>query len=255
MKPLTLLLSLLLFTISPLPAQWTKSNGPEGISISALFRDGTNLYTGTQAQGVFKSTDNGNTWSASGLANKWIDCFTKDNTYLYAGCFGEGVFRSSDNGQTWQTANNGISTQAVFCLLKTPSFLFAGTVGNGVYKSSNNGTTWTQANGGALGSSFIHAMVYQDGRLMVEADNYIFFSYDNGNTWDVDQGPTAFYVINDFYQKGDTILAAAFSTLFRTVDGGVTWSDPYYINDNVVDFDKSGNTIYVGTAAGLYSST
>jgi photosystem II stability/assembly factor-like uncharacterized protein len=251
----TFILGLITLSQYPIYSQWVKTNGPEGISISALFRDGNDLYCGTEAQGVFKSTNNGLTWSNSGLPDKWIDCFLKDNSNLYAGCFGEGVFKSTNGGQTWTTASNGISTEAVYCLLKTPAYIFAGTVGNGLFKSNNGGASWTDANGGALGSSFIHSMVYQDGRLMVEADNYIFFSYDYGNTWDVDQGSTAFYVISDFFQKGDTILAAAFNALFRSVDGGVNWSEPYFISSTAVDFDKVNNTVYVGTGIGLYNST
>ena len=249
------LFCLFLFNYYFLPAQWVKTNGPEGISISEFFKDGTTLYTGTQAQGVYKSTDNGLTWTFSGLPNFWVDCFANDDTYLYAGIFGEGVYRSANNGQTWQPANIGISSEAVYSLLVTPTYLFAGTVGNGLFKSNDHGTTWTNANGGALNSSFIFSMVYQDGRLMVEADNYIFFSYDNGNTWDVDQGPTAFYTIHDFYQKGDTILASSVNTLFRSLDGGITWSDPYYIDDYTSDFDRIGNTVYIGTGFGVYSST
>jgi photosystem II stability/assembly factor-like uncharacterized protein len=249
-----ILISSLLFSASH--AQWQKTNGPEGICVTSFFNEDSILLCGTYAQGVFRSYDNGNNWiiSNQGLQNKWIDCFAKDSTYIYAGCFGEGVFRSSDNGYTWQPANTGIQNEAVYCLLKEGGNLFAGTVGNGVFLSTDQGNTWTDINGGALGSSFILAMVYSAPRLMVEADNYIFYSFDTGATWYVDQGTTQFYQINDFFQHGDTILAAAFSNLFRTTDGGATWSNPYQVNSSVVGFTEISDTVYAGTAFGVYYS-
>lgn len=251
---LILIASFLCFSTN---AQWVKTNGPEGITVTSFFNQDTILLCGTYAQGVFRSFDNGNSWTVSnqGLQNKEIVSFAMDDTYIYAGCFGQGVFRSSDNGYTWEAANTGIQTEAVFSLLVAGGYLFAGTVGDGVFRSSDQGNTWEDANGGALGSSFIKAMVYQAPRLMVEADNYIFYSFDFGDGWYVDQGPTQFYQINTFFQKGDTILAAAFSVVFYSYDGGVTWSDPDILSTTVVGFDRIGDTVFAGTAFGVYYST
>jgi photosystem II stability/assembly factor-like uncharacterized protein len=196
--------------------------------------------------------DNGNTWvaSSSGLELKWIDCFAKDNTYLYAGAFSGGVYRSSDNGLSWQPANNGIENEAIFCLLNAGGYLWAGTVLNGLYRSSDQGNTWVDANGGALNSSFILAMFFQDGRINVEADNLLFYSDDFGDSWYLDDlAPLQYYQIYDFYQKGDTILASGFSSFFRSIDGGLNWSDAYYFDSSIAGFDRIGNTVYAGAKA------
>ncbi|HUR29907.1 MAG TPA: hypothetical protein VMZ69_00675 [Saprospiraceae bacterium] len=250
-----LFLLLLLFYCNPLSAQWVKTNGPEGITVDALFETGGTLFCGTNSQGVYRSSDNGNTWVAStiGLELKWIDCFANDNTYIYAGVFGSGVYRSSDNGFTWQPANTGIQTEAVFCLLNAGGYLWAGTVGNGVFRSSDQGTTWINANGGALGSSFITAMFFHEGRINVEADNLVFFSDDFGNTWDLDsEAPLQYYQIYDFYQKGDTVFASGFTSFFRSLDGGLTWSQPYYFESGIAGFDRIGNTVYTASLEKIY---
>lgn len=251
-----LLWTVLWLSVNLVNAQWTKTNGPEGITVTSFFDEDSILLCGTYAQGVYRSYDHGNTWTVSntGTENKWIDCFVKDGSYIYAGSFGEGVFRSSDNGHTWQPANAGIQTQAVYSLVIAGNFLIAGTVGGGVFRSPDQGNTWEDANGGALGSSFIHAMVYAAPKLMVEADNYIFYTFNYGDTWFVDQGNTAFYVINDFYQKGDTVLAAALGNLFRTTDGGDNWTGPVALSESVVGFDNLRDTIYAGTASGVFYS-
>src|SRR5829696_9303231 len=150
--------------------------------------------------------------------------------------------------------NTGIQTQAINCMLVTGGYLFAGTVLNGLFRSADHGNTWIDVNQNLLTQSFIHAMVYSGNRLMVEADNYIFYTTDFGMTWDIDQGPTAFYVIHDFFAHGDTVLASSFNTIFRTTDGGVTWSNPYLIGRTVVDFDNINDTIYAGTTEGMLIS-
>src|ERR1051325_5761439 len=102
----TSVLSILILIYIHTNAQWVKTNGPEGMTVTSFFNEDTILLCGTYAQGIYRSYDHGNSWivSNNGVQNKWIDCFEKDSFYIYAGCFGEGVFRSSDNGYTWQPA-------------------------------------------------------------------------------------------------------------------------------------------------------
>src|SRR5437867_11422272 len=77
-----------------------------GVMISALAIDPltpTTLYAWTNGGGLFKSTDGGANWSATGLTNisgraLAIDPITP--TTLYAGADG-GVFKSTDGGARW----------------------------------------------------------------------------------------------------------------------------------------------------------
>jgi len=254
----TVILCLLYFFNSSSSAQWVKTNGPEGISVTSFFEGDNYLLLGTNAQGVYRSSDNGNSWvvSSEGLENKRIACFAKDDIYIYTGSFNGGVFRSPDNGYTWQPANTGIQNEAVFSLLEAGGYLFAGTVRNGIFRSADHGNTWVDMTVDIMSEAFIKAMVYSAPRLMVEADNYIFYSYDLGNTWDVDQGPTQFYQIYDFFQKGDTLFASGFHIIFRSTDGGVTWSNPYFLpyGSSVVGFSLIDNTLYAGTGDGMFST-
>jgi photosystem II stability/assembly factor-like uncharacterized protein len=239
-------------------AQWTQTNGPEGISVHVFFNvDDSTLLCGTQSKGIFRSSDHGNNWnySNSGVELEWIDCFEKDSLYIYAGSFGHGVFRSSDNGYTWQPANSGIATEAVNCLVIGDGCLFAGTVLNGIYRSTDHGATWIDINQGLLNSSYILAMVYNHSRLTVEADNYIFFSTDSGGTWDIDQGTTAFYQIENFFHRGDTMLASVGIILFRSTDGGQNWGNPVTMQHGITGFDMMNDTIYAGSREGVYRSS
>ncbi|HMC96232.1 MAG TPA: hypothetical protein VKG92_01125, partial [Flavobacteriales bacterium] len=156
-----------------LPAQWTHTEGPPGMTTTAFFEKGGQIYVGTEMKGVYISEDHGATWAPAntGIENEWVMCIATDNTYLYAGTLGSGVFRSNDEGATWTPANVGIQTVAVKCLLHAAGYLWAGCIG-GIWKSPDQGQTWQNAGGGALDFSFIFTMVYHAPRLEVEADNY-----------------------------------------------------------------------------------
>jgi photosystem II stability/assembly factor-like uncharacterized protein len=253
-----MILLLLTVTCRNTFAQWTQTNGPLGITVSTFLNvNDSILLCGTNARGVMRSYDHGHNWSNSntGIENNYIDCFAMDSVYIYAGSFESGIYRSSDKGLTWQPVNIGMQNEAVSNIVIGGGYIFAGTVLNGVYRSGDHGNTWTNINQGLLDFTYIIAMVYCNNRLIVEGDNYLFFSDDNGNSWNTDQGSTAFYSIDHFFQHGDTLLASVGIIYFRSIDGGHNWGPANIMTHSFVGFDHIGDTVYAGTRDGLYSST
>jgi hypothetical protein len=256
----TAIIGLLLLNQRPLPAQWAHTQGPPGMTTTTFLAKGNQIFVGTEMKGVYRSDDHGATWSPanSGIENEWVMSLADDATYMYAGTLGSGVYRSSDQGLTWTPANNGIQTVAVKCLLRAAGFLWAGAIG-GMWRSPDQGQTWEDASGGALGSSFVHTMVYRAPRLEVEADNYLFWSEDLGESWNVDQGSTAFYVIDHFLQQGDTVLASANNHVFRTTNGLMNWGPVVNVDPDetikIAGLARQGDTLYAGYKYGVFRST
>jgi hypothetical protein len=239
-------------------AQWQKTAGPPGMSANVFYQRGNILFAGTSPNGVFKSTDNGVTWSAAnaGIADKNVFSLISDSTYLFAGT-DSGVFRSKNNGKTWLPANAGIEQKFVYSFGFANGFLFAGT-GWGLYKSANEGRTWTDANGGALTSSHIHDITYSSSHLVVIADNLIFYSDDNGDSWNYNFN-SPFILGNNpsFFSKNDSIILTSGPVIFRSFDGGINWGPSITVADNsVIDgIVPVNNIIVAGTPVGmLYSS-
>jgi hypothetical protein len=72
---------------------------------------------------------------------------------VYAGSSTAGVFKSEDNGQTWTQKNNGLSgtaldVRAILVDPVNPNIVYIGTRGSGVYRSTDRGETWSEFNTG-----------------------------------------------------------------------------------------------------------
>src|SRR5690349_12362423 len=66
---------------------------------------------------------------------------------LFAGTAGGGVYRSTDNGDTWTQIDNGIpgTKTRVNAITINGTTVFIGASSIGVYRSTNNGDAWTES--------------------------------------------------------------------------------------------------------------
>jgi hypothetical protein len=96
------------------------------------------VYAGTN-NGVFRSTDAGLTWSATGLTQQVKTLVAEPGSpqELYAGTYGAGVYSSTDGGLTWTQMNTGLTCNKVLSLAIRPDgALYAGTEGGSVFKTT-----------------------------------------------------------------------------------------------------------------------
>ncbi|MCL5738691.1 MAG: hypothetical protein M1303_08670, partial [Bacteroidetes bacterium] len=96
----------------PIQAQWVQTNGPYGAGryVNALAISDTDLFAGTEDGGVFRSMNNGASWTASnnGLRATSVNAFVVSGTNLFAGT-DSGVFLSTNNGTSWIAVNTGFA--------------------------------------------------------------------------------------------------------------------------------------------------
>jgi photosystem II stability/assembly factor-like uncharacterized protein len=170
-------------------ANWTAklSSIPEEahVLVSALSVDPSaprTLYAA--GNGIFKSTDGGNSWSRSnpsapgfGVYLRALAIDPSRPATIYAGGLiyavgtasyepqSGGVFRSTDAGASWTAVNAGLTSTDVHSLAidpSSPATLYAGTSngGGGVFKSTNAGESWTAVNVGLsqVAHSFVNAL-------------------------------------------------------------------------------------------------
>jgi len=117
-------------------AQWVQTNGPYGGMVISFAFSGSNLFAGTGVGGVFLSTNNGTSWTATGLKRAWVCALAVSpngagGTNLFAGTEG-GVFLSTNNGTSWTAT--GLTNRDVIAFAVSGTNLFAGTWGGGVWR-------------------------------------------------------------------------------------------------------------------------
>ncbi len=94
---------------------------------SLVINSSGHLFAGTYGEGVFRSTDNGDTWEATGLLSAFLLSMVINSEWdIFAATAGNGVFRSTNNGDTWESI--GLTGQYVYSLaINSNDRLFAGT--------------------------------------------------------------------------------------------------------------------------------
>lgn len=99
------------------------------------------LLAATDADGVFYSPDEGDTWIpiGSGLPERQVFAVAFDPQVrgrMFCGTAHEGVFVSTDGGKSWQAARAGLTNGTISALLfdpANPNRLYAATLGDGVW--------------------------------------------------------------------------------------------------------------------------
>jgi len=217
--------------------------------------------------GVWRSTDGGTTWGrptgATGAAGTDI-VFESSGTNAWAalgdifGATNNGIWRSTDSGATWtkQTAavlpstNIGriqlgyapgtIGTSAVVYAAIADSSVSSTTL-LGTFKTITGGASWTSftINAGGVVGNFCSQQCWYDMILRV----------DPANSKHVFVGGSAF--------NGNQ------TNLFRSLDGGGTWTDVTAVGDgtfihpdqHAMAFDSAGTVLYDGNDGGVWKST
>ena len=149
-------------TVKPSPQQlnqafWAQTNGPQGGDGIALATNPSgHVFVGTQGGGIFRSTDNADTWAGinNGLTDTNVQALAINNAgHIFSQEPSAAEFlRSTDNGDTWTAASNGLDSLSVRSLaINSGGDIFAGTFYGGIYRSTDNGENWTAVNNGLTG--------------------------------------------------------------------------------------------------------
>ena len=202
--------------------------------------------------GVFSSTNNGQSWKKSGFGFFNITNSILSGNTILVSTDSSGIYSSTNEGATWYPASVNIKTKNILSLSKNNSFVFAGTGDSGVYKSSNNGGYWAKINNG-LNNLTIKTLYTKDSVVFAGTNSGIFKTTNNGNNWTYFGLTTV--PINAIYFVNNTFYAGTNTGLQISTDNGVNWSASILTNLNIKCFYTYHNNLYIGTNAGVYYST
>ncbi len=218
---------------------------------------------------VRRSTDGGQSWTSVNMNNFKNGAFTVlstvSTTIGYAG--GNQLIKTTDAGATWDSVSD-ISfsrvsrSHVVFNRMVFPTetvgYATITSGSNVIYKTTDGGKNW----------SAIDTIPYTSNLYAYDADNIyvianfgITYSNNGGSTWNSVSSTTfgnrtLFSVL--FVNSNNGFITGDFGNLFKTTDGGATWSQSTLDTDvNLLgmQFIDANNAIIYGGAEVTFSSS
>jgi choice-of-anchor A domain-containing protein/uncharacterized repeat protein (TIGR01451 family) len=231
-------------------SSWTVINTGMNVGYIWSLNITGNFVLAATEQGVYKY--DGSSWTLTSLSGKDVHALTSVNGIIYAGTWGYGVYKSLDNGSTWSQINNGLGGFLALQSITSTSNgdVYAGTVGGGVFKTTD-GTNWTQL---TCGYNVIWAM--SSTSTAVYAGTYgggLFKSIDAGSSWTkVTTLDVQFVYSLSVDATGNVFVSSLTNGVFESTDGGASWTALGMGGSSVcsVTANSTSNNILAGTKDG-----
>lgn len=162
-------------------ASWESCNNGLNSDVLGIYCHNGKVFATVLGQGVMVSSDNGTTWTSSGL-NKQAKGYAHLGDTLYAACIGEGVFATYDNGTTWHDFNSNLSSKNLWCMEARDGYLFVGDTQGRIFRGNSDGTGWIRTNTPTFLAS-VGNMGISNGRMLAATHGSDMFYTDDGITW------------------------------------------------------------------------
>lgn len=229
---------------------WTVINSGMNVGfIWSLKISGSYIFAATE-QGVY--VYDGSNWTLTTLSGVDVHALATYNGTIYAGTWGLGVYKSTDNGTSWTQINKGLEyALAVQSLtINGSGEIYVGTAGGGIFRSIDGGENFTKLTCGyeiiwALGTTSngnVYAGSYGDG----------LYRSTNGTTFEK-LSLNVPYIYSIVVDANDKIYVSSWSSgVYESSDNGSTWTSLGLSGTGVSSLMVSGSSenVYVGTKEG-----
>jgi photosystem II stability/assembly factor-like uncharacterized protein len=266
---------------SPDGQNWTLSvQGISGYLGSAVAVDPTNprtlFLTTLDGGGIFKSTDNGTTWTQTYFGGDAhaiaVDPF--DSTHVLAAARSQGLMESHDGGLTWSQITNlpaPPTNQTVYIMgisfhPTMPGVILISTQGGGVevLRSTDGGASWQIANSGLPSNDCYSPVVVSPTdpkTLFLGMFGGLYESTDLGNSWSLAglSGDQVYGLAIDGKATPVAIYASYLvpgvwtSGLDKSLDVGATWVNLNTDGAVVVDPSSADSLFLMGSSTVSWS--
>jgi hypothetical protein len=205
-------------------------------SVRSITTAGSAIYLASYPAGVFKSDNDGLTWtpSSNGITNTSGNTFTRsvgrNANHLFAGTH-SGIYRSNDGGANWTLANGSLTASSTvyankfFQFGNTTFAVFSGTIANGggIHRTVTNGDSWLIGHSGMGSNATVYHLATSGTALYAATSVGLYKSTDNGQQWTAVPGSN---FATDAVQvvPGRLVIISNFGYRYSTNDG-LNWTN------------------------------
>jgi len=240
---------------------WQQVGAPYNGDVRSMTFTGSGVMLGgTYGGGVWRSTNDGQSWSMSntGIGDYYIyGLATSPNGNVFA-TVSWGVCRSSNEGVNWEpvlVSSSQFRCLAISKAVQSSGTIFAGST-NGVTRSTDNGTSWSSFQMTNV-APILALAVGPTGIVYAASTSYgVYRSTDNGATW-VQTSLLLGTFVSLAANSSGHIFAATYANVHRTLDSGATWQQVVITSSDVksVSVALNGHIFAALATVGVYRST
>jgi len=216
---------------------------------------GTNLFAGTAGSGVFRSTNNGASWTQviTGLTYTTVSSLEVMGTNVFAGTLYGGIYLSTDSGTSW--IQTGLADTSVLSLAVMGTNILAGTYGHGVFISTDNGANWLQT---SMSNPTVYALAVSGTNLFAGTNYSVYLSINTGTSWTAIGSDLPNYSVYSFgvspneTNSGNLYTGTNYGFVYLSYNNGMNWNQ---VASNLYDNDAPvsslavmGTNLFAGTA-------
>ncbi len=209
-------------------ASWTAVNSgiTRTDGVWALLAGDSGIFAGVGSR-IYRSIDDGEHWTPAGGSYADAGCVIANGNSLFLGTPANGVWLSTNNGETWTPVDSGLPYKSVIALVAGNVAVFAST-DSGVFRSNDNGTSWTAVNSGLTGTAIYgryYPLLMSGGSLFAATDSSVFRTTDQGANWTAINSGLSQFGVMSLAASGNTLFAGTISGgIFRSTDNGSNWA-------------------------------
>ncbi len=195
------------------------------LGFSDLTRIGTAIVAISLGDGVWRSEDDGQTWTQIVESTELsATALLKLDGDLYVLDYSGQVHRSLDGGYTWTQLASGVP--GIRDVAAHNGSLLVAAVR--VYRSDDDGATWTESSDGIIATTVASIQTIGSDLAAVEAGQPgVHSSQDGGIDWQFDPAavPSGVEVTTVFqYDANTLLLGTRYNGIYRSTNSGQTWT-------------------------------
>ncbi len=252
---------------------WGLLHGSASWNVSGLAFGAHDFFALTKDT-VYVSHDTGSTWTYAGTyGGPQVNAFASFGNTLLIGTDAGGIFRSTDSGNSWKPRNNAFPYLQINSLVSSGAEVFAAT-NSGVFKTGTDSNTWEAIDRGMSDfhvRSMVQTLTPDSGvcNLLAATPSELFISTDRGEHWrTLTYNGNPMYGISCFALNGNVLVAGWSGTaqprdqniggIYFSYDRGQTWERQETISTqrpSVICLAFASSKLLAGTVGGWYGYT